>query len=177
DVCRIFASHQQGPARLRALALRDQAGVGDALEDAFAVLIAGPRIAQFQGARQAIEVAVGFVTDDPLHEGTLPHQCADFRVQSDIAVQRLLNETEMTEELPQRRGRGQLLPKGAEVGKGMELLIAVETEQEIRRGVRLDHRGDALQPVAVADQAAAHLDLELPEAVSMNTARQGYRPD
>ena len=55
-VRQVFAAQVQRAGGLRRAALRDQAGVGDAVEDALAILVARPRVATGQRARAASRV-------------------------------------------------------------------------------------------------------------------------
>src|SRR5512133_3532900 len=56
-----FAEHAD---RAGGSSLREEARVRDALEDAFAILMASTRVAKFQRPAHAVDFAIAFIDDD-----------------------------------------------------------------------------------------------------------------
>ena len=96
--------------------VRDQAGVGETVEDAFAVFVARPRVTARQRTRQRIEFGVGFVDDD--RRTFLPREQLrrELRAERDAAVKRLLDEDQPVEKSGQRRDRRAVPPTARGTG-------------------------------------------------------------
>lgn len=73
DIGEILAAHQQGSSAIL-LAGENEAAVGNALENALAVLVAGPGVAEFKCAGQAVELGVGLINDDRAGDAVRPRR-------------------------------------------------------------------------------------------------------
>src|SRR5262249_33982746 len=160
DVGQVLAALEQRPPRLFPAALRQQAGVGDATEDALAILVARPRLAQGPGAREAGQVPARLVGGLWGGGGPRGPPACRRRTQGHVAVKRLLDKQEMLEERLQPCRPVDHFPEGAELVERAELFVSIEAEGEIGWGVGGDDGGDAAEAVEVRAEVAAELDLE-----------------
>ena len=144
DVGQVFGCEVKG-LRGFGLAFAQECGVGEAFDDAFAVLVAGAGVAEFEGGGQAAEGAFGLVDD----EGRAVRPASQVVLQGDIAVQGLLDEEESVEEFPY----GIVFPagfvkcsEGVDVG---ELFVAVEGELGLLYFAGFKDCGDVAEAVQV----------------------------
>jgi hypothetical protein len=70
----------------------EEGTIGNAFEDAFAVLVARAGVAQLQRHGQAFQRRIGFIDDNRWPVPPLLELECDARLQSNVAMQRLFNE-------------------------------------------------------------------------------------
>ena len=164
DVRKILAAHHPSRSGIRPAELGHAAGVRDALEHALAVLVAGPRITDFQRTSQAAGFRIRFVDDDRRSIGPRA-PIARRAVQRHVTMQRLLDEQQMTPHARQRRPRRERRPKFPKRRRAPEAFVSIQAERKIPRRAAHQQREDSLQPVDVL-RPPADLDLEVTQPVN-----------
>ena len=105
--------------------------------------------------RQAVQFSVRFVDDQ---RGTFGPVCKfphSVRLQRDVAMDRLLDEQKMREEIAELGSTQECFPELAVGVHGVELFVPVQREGIIVRGKTGQNARDALEPVAVVLDPAA----------------------
>ena len=153
--------------------LAEEAGVGDAFDDAFAVFVAGALIAAFEGAGEAGEFGVGFVDDHGGMVGPFFVGGFCFVGEGDVAVEGLFHEKAFGEEEGEVFFGLKSLPK---LLKGLDLLevfVAVEGIGEMAGGVGGDELGEGAEAGEVVIHIAGEFYFEMGEAVSLDAVFEG----
>ena len=94
QVAQVLGADDMQCVRFLTLVVADEAGVGDAFEDAFTVLVAGTHVAAFEGGGRAGKLPVGFVDDDRRPFAPGEQGCTHLLTEGDIAVEGLFDENQ-----------------------------------------------------------------------------------
>ncbi len=130
-----------------------------AVEDGLVQTLAGLRrhagITHRAAAHEGVERVVGLVDD----HGLVRRQRADMLRHRGLALDRLLDEYHAAAQLRQSRFGAHALPQRQHAAHVVVLLVAVQ-RGAVAAGYRVQHAGDAGQPVDVGVDVAGHLELE-----------------
>jgi hypothetical protein len=159
---------------LGAATVLDEAGVGDAPENTFAVLVARSGVTRREGAFEGAKFTFGFVDDDGRTFGPREQVAGGFIGERHVAVERLLDENEAGEKSRDDRVGEKLLPQRAERRDGAVVLVAIE--REFAGGtLAFQQAGEPMQTLAVVLDVAAEFDFEMGKTVGADTVLQRLR--
>ena len=171
DVREILCAHLQGHLRGEPPPMRNQASIRDALEDAFAVLVARPDIAPSQGDGQGSDCTFGLIDNDRRPVAPCEQLLAGFLRVRHVAMKRLLHEQQALHEAGELLVREQPFPECPESGNGLVVLISIQGELA---GLASE-RPDLVHPVAIACDVPGELDLQQPQVVHAQALLQRLR--
>ena len=139
--------------------------VGEALDDALAVLVAGAGVAEGEGPRHVADGAIGFVNDESWTVSPDPERRTNLVDQCTVAVDRLFDDQHARPQRAQRRPGERGFPVRAKRLEVPEVLVAVECHQPVGARLAVEQRDDPLQAWQVDVALSGELDLEIAQAV------------
>ena len=163
DIAQVLAAHNGCFAF--ALALLDEAAVGEPFENAFAILVTGAGVAEAQGGVEAIEGGVRFIYDNWWSIRPSLKLIVQRIRQRHIAVKRLLDEQQSFKEWPKCIVILNGGPEGLKIGDALKLLVAIQRKGEIRRGISGDYLGKYFQAAQISVGLAVDFDFEMAKPV------------
>ena len=143
----------------------DEAAVGEALKNAFAILVTGAGVAEAQGGVEAVECGVRFINNNWRAIRPSLKLIVQGVRQCHIAVERLLDKQQPFKEWPKRIVVLNGGPEGLEIGDAFELLVAIQRKGEIRRSMSGDYLGECFQAGQISVGLAVDFDFEMAQPV------------
>ena len=178
DIPQVFAAHEEVGTGVT-IDFFDQAAVGEAFEDAFAIFVAGSPVATGEGLAENFGAGIGFVDDDRRGGASVGKFANIVRLQGGGTGEGLLDEEDVFEKIFQIGAIGGFLPESGKMVPPGKLFISIEGELVSVGAETGEEGGEDFEALKVVLAVAIDLHLELIEAIGLDGGferlREGIR--